>query len=78
MIFKPSDFVDISVTQDQKKKAVYCHASQDPPGIYQCGHAVMEEFRGRELGVHAAEAFVRMTGMKNGSSELGIHGQVGF
>jgi hypothetical protein len=27
----------------------------------------MEEFRGRELGVKAAEGFVRMTGMKNGS-----------
>ena len=67
MIFKPTDFVDISDTQEQKRKALYCHISQDPPGIYQCGHAAMEEFRGRELGVRAAEAFVRMTGMKNGN-----------
>jgi LmbE family N-acetylglucosaminyl deacetylase len=67
MIFKPTDYVDISDTQEQKRKAVYCHVSQDPPGIYQCGHAAMEEFRGRELGVKAAEGFVRMTGMKNGA-----------
>jgi LmbE family N-acetylglucosaminyl deacetylase len=67
MIFKPTDYVDISETTEQKKKAVYCHVSQDPPGIYRCGHAAMEEFRGRELGVVAAEAFVRMTGQKNGN-----------
>jgi LmbE family N-acetylglucosaminyl deacetylase len=66
-IFKPTDYVDISETQEQKRKAVYCHASQDPPSIYACGHAAMEEFRGRELGVKAAEGFVRMTGLKNGS-----------
>lgn len=67
MIFKPTDYVDISDTQEEKRKAVYCHTSQDPPGIYQCGHAAMEEFRGREMGVKAAEGFVRMTGMKNGA-----------
>lgn len=68
MIFKPTDYVDISNVQEQKKKALYCHISQDPPGIYQCGHAAMEEFRGRELGVKAAEAFIRMTGFGNGSN----------
>ena len=62
MIFKPTDYVDISDTQEQKKKAVYCHTSQDPPGIYACGHASMEDFRGREAGFKAAEGFVRMTG----------------
>ena len=67
MLFKPTDYIDISETRDEKKKAVYCHVSQDPPGIYQCGHAIMEEFRGRELGVVAAEAFVRMTGQHVGN-----------
>ncbi len=62
MIFRPTDYVDISETQEQKRKSVYCHVSQDPPGIYGCGHAAMEDFRGRELGVKAAEAFVYMTG----------------
>jgi LmbE family N-acetylglucosaminyl deacetylase len=60
--FHPTDFVDITDTQELKRKSVYCHVSQDPPGIYGCGHAAMEDFRGRELGVKAAEGFVRMTG----------------
>jgi LmbE family N-acetylglucosaminyl deacetylase len=62
MGFNPTDFVDITDTRDTKKKAVFCHVSQDPPGIYACGHAAMEDFRGRELGVTAAEAFVKMNG----------------
>ena len=68
LIFHPTDYVDITDTQEQKRKAVYAHVSQDPPGIYQCGHAAMEEFRGRELGVKAAEGFVRMVGEREGGS----------
>jgi LmbE family N-acetylglucosaminyl deacetylase len=67
MTFRPTDYVDITDTQEQKRKSVYCHVSQDPPGIYGCGHAAMEDFRGRELGVRAAEAFVYMTGKGQGS-----------
>ena len=67
MAFRPTDYVDITDTQEQKRKSVYCHVSQDPPGIYGCGHAAMEDFRGRELGVKAAEAFVYMTGKGMGS-----------
>lgn len=70
MGFHPTDFVDITDTQEQKRKAVYCHTSQDPPGIYACGHAAMEDFRGRELGVKAAEGFVRMTGKGMGAPEF--------
>jgi len=40
--------------------------SQDPEGIYGCGHASMEDFRGRELGVKAGEGFVRMNGRMMG------------
>lgn len=64
MSFKPTDYVDITNTQEQKRKAVYSHVSQDPDSIYtapDCNHAMMEKFRGIELNVHAAEAFVRMT-----------------
>jgi|SRR6185503_5281797 len=64
--FHPDVFVDITDTQEIKKKAVYCHSSQDPPGIYGCGHAAMEDFRGRELGVKAGEGFVQMTGKMMG------------
>jgi LmbE family N-acetylglucosaminyl deacetylase len=62
MSFHPTDYIDISDVQEQKRKAVYCHISQDPASIYDCGHASMEDFRGRELGVKAAEAFVRLNG----------------
>jgi LmbE family N-acetylglucosaminyl deacetylase len=67
MGFRPTDFVDITETQEQKRKAVYCHASQDAASIYQandCNHALMEKFRGAEIGVTAAEGFVRMMGRK--------------
>ena len=66
LIFHPTDYVDISSTQEQKKKAIYCHTSQDPPGIYNCGHAAMQEFRGRELGVKAGEGFIKMSGKLQG------------
>lgn len=66
MVFRPTDYVDITETQEQKRKSVYCHVSQDPPGIYGCGHASMEDFRGRELGVKVAEGFIYMTGKGQG------------
>jgi LmbE family N-acetylglucosaminyl deacetylase len=61
MLFHPTDYVDITETQEQKRKAVYCHTSQDPASIYACGHAIAEKFRGAEIGVSAAEGFIRMT-----------------
>ena len=64
MSFKPTDYVDITNTREQKRKAVYMHVSQNPDGIYtasDCNHGMMEKFRGIELNVPAAEAFVRMT-----------------
>jgi len=64
--FHPTGYIDITDTQEQKRKAIYCHVSQDPAGIYGCGHAAMEEFRGRELGVKAAEAFIKMNGRGQG------------
>ena len=67
MGFRPDIYVDISSTQQQKRKAVYCHTSQDPDGIYtstDCNHAAMEKFRGIEMNVTAAEAFIKMNGEK--------------
>jgi LmbE family N-acetylglucosaminyl deacetylase len=63
--FNPSDFVDITSTQEQKRKALFCHKSQDPAGIYESGHAEMEKFRGMAIGAKAAEAFVRIQGNEN-------------
>ena len=73
-VFHPTDYVDISETQQQKYKALVCHKSQNIIGadgkytkdMYDCGHPAMEDFRGKELGVHAAEAFIRMTGRGGG------------
>lgn len=66
-VFHPTDYVDISNVQEQKRKAVFCHLSQGPKEIYENGgHQIMEEFRGRQLGVKAAEAFVKMTGRLQG------------
>jgi LmbE family N-acetylglucosaminyl deacetylase len=70
MTFHPTDYIDITETQEQKRKALYCHVSQNPASIYGCGHASMEDFRGRELGVKAAEAFVRMNGRTMGSNAI--------
>jgi LmbE family N-acetylglucosaminyl deacetylase len=72
LVFRPTDYVDITDVQGQKRKAVFCHTSQDPDGIYSCGHASMEDFRGREAGVKAAEAFVHMTGRKSGMPSWGV------
>lgn len=49
--FSPTDYVDISDTQQDKRRSVYCHVSQDPDAIYSEGHADMELSRGREIGV---------------------------
>jgi LmbE family N-acetylglucosaminyl deacetylase len=73
-IFHPTDYVDISDFEEQKKKALACHASQDivvngayTKNMIDCGHPAMQDFRGRELGVRAAEAFVKMTGRGGGA-----------
>jgi LmbE family N-acetylglucosaminyl deacetylase len=66
-IFHPTDYVDISDVREQKKKAVYCHTSQNPAGIYEaedCNHKMMEEFRGMEINVKAAEGFIKCGGLK--------------
>lgn len=65
MGFRPTDYVDITSTREQKRKGVYCHTSQNPPGIYaasDCNHTMMENFRGIEMNTTAAEAFVKMSG----------------
>lgn len=68
MSFHPTDYVDILKEQEIKRKALYCHVSQDPPRIYATGHELMEKFRGVEAGVKVAEAFVRLNG--NNSSSM--------
>ncbi|HEU0064986.1 MAG TPA: PIG-L deacetylase family protein [Flavisolibacter sp.] len=71
--FHPTDYVDISDFEEHKIRALACHASQDivvngkyTKNMIDCGHPAMQEFRGRELGVRAAEAFIKMTGHGKG------------
>ena len=44
--------------RETKKNALFAHKSQDGERIYRDHHQVMEDFRGREARVAAAEAFV--------------------
>ncbi|MBI3695718.1 MAG: PIG-L family deacetylase [Acidobacteria bacterium] len=58
--FQPTDYVDITPVREKKKAALFAHKSQDGEEIYRKHHEIMENFRGREARVAAAEAFVRL------------------
>lgn len=58
MGFLPTAFADITSIREKKKAALFAHRSQDGEAIYRDYHRAMEDFRGREVGVGAAEAFV--------------------
>lgn len=60
MNFNPTHYVDITVVRERKKQALFVHKSQNGEGIYRTHHEIMENFRGREFGVSAAEAFVHL------------------
>src|SRR2546425_567182 len=59
--FLPNTYVDISSVVEQKKAALFAHGSQDGQGIWRQHHEIMAQWRGREVGVLAAEAFVHLT-----------------
>ncbi|MES1219003.1 MAG: PIG-L deacetylase family protein [Bacteroidota bacterium] len=58
MGFEPTDYVDITSVRDTKKAAMFAHQTQQPQETYDGFFKAMEEFRGLEAGVKAAEAFV--------------------
>ena len=60
MNFNPTHYVDITAVREKKKAALFAHKSQDGEAIYRNHHEVMENFRGRQAGVAAAEGFVRL------------------
>jgi LmbE family N-acetylglucosaminyl deacetylase len=70
--FVPAAYVDITPTREKKKAALFAHRSQDGEGIYRRHHEVMEAFRGRELGVAAAEAFARLARDSRGGRLPGL------
>jgi LmbE family N-acetylglucosaminyl deacetylase len=64
--FSPTVFVDITKTRQRKLAALKAHESQNAEErIYEHHHAQMERFRGRELGVSAAEAFVVLAPLRS-------------
>jgi LmbE family N-acetylglucosaminyl deacetylase len=56
--FAPTDYVDITTTEDRKRAACLAHKSQKPDEWY-AHHDLMTRFRGKESGHKYAEAFVR-------------------
>jgi LmbE family N-acetylglucosaminyl deacetylase len=58
--FLPNTYVDISSAVGQKKAALFAHVSQDGQGIWREHHEIIAQWRGREIGVRAAEAFVHL------------------
>lgn len=58
--FLPNTYVDITPVVEQKKRALFAHVSQDGQAIWREHHEIMAQWRGREAGVTAAEAFVHL------------------
>jgi LmbE family N-acetylglucosaminyl deacetylase len=58
--FAPNTYVDITPVLEKKKSALFAHASQDGQGIWKQHHEFIAQWRGREAGVAAAEAFAHL------------------
>jgi LmbE family N-acetylglucosaminyl deacetylase len=70
--FVPNAYVDISSVVERKKAALFAHASQDGQGIWREHHEIMAQWRGRELGVAAAEGFVHLSRGASGGDLPGL------
>jgi LmbE family N-acetylglucosaminyl deacetylase len=73
--FKPSDYVDISMVREKKKRAMFAHKSQGPEKFYDTDFRKMEDFRGLEAGTEAAEAFVHFKQKSHRAGIIGLDGQ---
>jgi LmbE family N-acetylglucosaminyl deacetylase len=56
--FAPTDYIDITATEERKRAACFAHKSQNPAGFYDY-HDRMNRFRGMESGHKFSEGFVR-------------------
>ena len=70
--FKPTQYVDISGVRERKKAAMYSHKTQNPEEVYNTFFKAMEEFRGLEAGVKAAEAFILFKVKNERASIIGL------
>jgi LmbE family N-acetylglucosaminyl deacetylase len=72
MGFTPTDYVDITEVRELKKAAMYAHKTQDPDGTYNTYFKPLEEFRGLEAGVKAAEAFIHFKDKTDRATIIGL------
>jgi len=70
--FLPNTYVDIGSVVEQKKAALFAHVSQDGQGIWRDHHEIMAHWRGREVGVSVAEAFVHLNRTADSSKLPGL------
>jgi LmbE family N-acetylglucosaminyl deacetylase len=70
--FQPNTYVDISAVLEKKKAALLAHASPDGAAIWRMHHEPMAQWRGREMGVVAAEGFVRLQRGERAGAMLGL------
>lgn len=72
MGFTPTDYVDITAVRDKKKAAMFAHKTQDPVNTYNDYFKPLEEFRGLEARVKAAEAFIHFKADDDRSGIIGL------
>jgi len=58
--FSPNLYVDITSVKEKKIEALSAHVSQRGEAIWKYHHQAIADFRGREAGVAAAEAFFHL------------------
>jgi LmbE family N-acetylglucosaminyl deacetylase len=72
MAFTPTDHVDITAVRERKKAAMFAHKTQDPVKTYNDYFKPLEEFRGLEAGVKAAEAFIHFKAERERAKIIGL------
>lgn len=70
--FKPTDYVNISEVHERKKAAMFSHKTQNPEEVYTTFFKTMEEFRGLEAGVKAAEGFIHFKVKEERANIIGL------
>jgi LmbE family N-acetylglucosaminyl deacetylase len=72
MGFTPTDYVDITSLRERKKQALLAHKTQSPVETYDDYFKPLEDFRGLEAGVKAAEAFIHFKAKDSRASIIGL------
>lgn len=72
MAFTPTDYVDITSVHDRKKEAMFAHKTQNPIETYNTYFKPLEEFRGLEAGVKAAEGFIHFKAQGERANIIGL------